>query len=704
MTVNASEIRTVIKLGNDVGTVFSFSFTIYAASDLEVIFSDTLGVETVLSEGSGTTDYSVSASSFPGTGSITYPATLGTELATGEKLTIRAVQPIEQLTDLENQGGYFAEVQETQFDKVIRIAIQQQEELDRTPKIQVSDQTTTLEELTADIQDLADIQTEITTVAGISGDVTTVSGISADVTTVAGISADVTAVSVINADVTTVAGDSAVIVTVAGISADVTTVAGISSDVTTVSTINANVTTVAGISANVTTVAGISGNVTTVAGISSDVTTVAGISADITTVAADGVDIGVVSGISADVVTVSGISANVTTVAGISADVTTVAGDSVDIATVAAISADVSTVASVSDDVTAVAAQVTGWNFSTTTAMADPGSGNMRFNNATPSSVTAIAVDDLDSSAVDVSAYVISWDDSTSTNKGTLIVRQGPSLAIFIITGLTDNAGWTQLAVTFVTGSGSFSDATLSFVGFVRTGDKGTAGAGSGDVLAPGSTTEHTLPIWDSVAKTLKDGPAVGTAGQVMTSNGASADPSMQNAAGGGAWTLIGTVVASTSATLTVTGLDSTYDTYAIAISDVIPSNDIERVNLRLGTSGGIEAGNSYSFHRQSTLASAVTYAAISSQTGTAFGATNEGGTTAGEGCGALLFLHTPGDASSVPLITGTNVSHNHNSIFQGGSVIGGFNTVIAVDRVQILMSSGNIASGRLTVWGIKHA
>ena len=39
-------------------------------------------------------------------------------------------------------------------------------------------------------------------------------------------------------------------------------------------------------------------------------------------------------------------------------------------------------------------------------------------------------------------------------------------------------------------------------------------------------------------------------------------------------WNIIGTSVASTSASLTITGLDSTYDTYHIALSDMVPATD----------------------------------------------------------------------------------------------------------------------------------
>ena len=59
-------------------------------------------------------------------------------------------------------------------------------------------------------------------------------------------------------------------------------------------------------------------------------------------------------------------------------------------------------------------------------------------------------------------------------------------------------------------------------------------------------------------------------------------------AAGGGAWNLIGTAVASNSASLTVTGLDSTYDTYGIGISDIVPATDDAVFYMRLGDSSGV--------------------------------------------------------------------------------------------------------------------
>jgi len=224
----------------------------------------------------------------------------------------------------------------------------------------------------------------------------------------------------------------------------------------------------------------------------------------VTTVAADGTDIG----------TVAGISSNVTTVAGISSDVTTVAG--------------------ISGDVSSVAAQVIGYNFSTTTTMADPGSGNVRFNNATVASVTAIAIDDLDANGVDQSAYIALFDDSTNTVKGTLVFRTGGGdVATFNITGLTDNTGWFQIAVTHVASSGTFSNAEDTFIGFTRAGDKGADGVGSGDVSGPGaSVTDNAAVRWDTTSGqlvqnstvTISDAGAVAAGSLTLTTDLAVAD------------------------------------------------------------------------------------------------------------------------------------------------------------------------------------
>lgn len=142
MTVEVN-VPKVSAGGNGSATDFSFRpMTIFTNTDLVVTKVDINGVETVLSEGTGPTNYTVNVTSYPGTGSITYPSTGTGYLLTGEKVVMQCVVPILQPTNLENQGGYFPDVQETSFDRGIKIAQQLQEQIDRSVKTTVGDDFT----------------------------------------------------------------------------------------------------------------------------------------------------------------------------------------------------------------------------------------------------------------------------------------------------------------------------------------------------------------------------------------------------------------------------------------------------------------------------------------------------------------------------------------------------------------------------------
>lgn len=131
--------------GDDSTTTFAFSFPVSEpdtgeAHDLEVTLIDAAGAETTLTEGTGTTDYSVSVPTYPGGGTVTYPASGGDTLATGESLVIRRKHAtLDQPTDIKNQGAYLPEVLETQLDEIVQQIQQLQEEIDRCLQIKVGD-------------------------------------------------------------------------------------------------------------------------------------------------------------------------------------------------------------------------------------------------------------------------------------------------------------------------------------------------------------------------------------------------------------------------------------------------------------------------------------------------------------------------------------------------------------------------------------
>lgn len=173
---------------------------------------------------------------------------------------------------------------------------------------------------------------------------------------------------------------------------------------------------------------------------------------------------------------------------------------------------------------------------------------------------------------------------------------------------------------------------------------------------------------------------------------------------GGGRLVLIGTVVASGSASLTITGLDSTYDTYLIAVSDVVPAQDAQDLLFRVGDAGGVDSGGTdYAFHYMQVTEGSSSYAGVGSASDNAIIVATGIGFAAGEGVGAVLWLHRPGDGTTQPIISGTYTRLGTDTSIKGGISIGRRKAVITLDRVNISMSSGNIATGRLTVWGLKH-
>ena len=156
--------------------------------------------------------------------------------------------------------------------------------------------------------------------------------------------------------------------------------------------------------------------------------------------------------------------------------------------------------------------------FSTTTAKADPGSGILRYNHATPSSATEIYLDILESNAVDISAWLAALDDSTSTIKGRIRVFKKTDSSVFAtfnITAITDETGYYTLAVTYVTGNSTFADTDDIIVTFAFTGDKGATGAGAQtpwsseiDGAGHGVSDVKTLDFSDATTVTIASGVA----------------------------------------------------------------------------------------------------------------------------------------------------------------------------------------------------
>jgi len=166
MTVSTSSNRAD-HTGNGSASTFSFTFRIFANTDLLVTKADADGVETVLTL---TTDYTVSGAGSYNGGSITPVAGA---LPSGHTLTILRELDITQETDLRNQGSFFAETHEDVFDRHTIVMQQLQEQIDRAAKLPVTS-TEDAEALVADIVLLADNINDLDTLVANLADITTV--------------------------------------------------------------------------------------------------------------------------------------------------------------------------------------------------------------------------------------------------------------------------------------------------------------------------------------------------------------------------------------------------------------------------------------------------------------------------------------------------------------------------------------------------
>ena len=113
-------------VGTSSTATYSYTFKIFAATDLRVTSRNTSNIETTLAY---PTDYTVTGVGKAAGGTIVLTAG---NLTTGYALTIRFDRTPRQSTDLRNQGSFFPETHETKFDELTRYAQQNKDALDRS--------------------------------------------------------------------------------------------------------------------------------------------------------------------------------------------------------------------------------------------------------------------------------------------------------------------------------------------------------------------------------------------------------------------------------------------------------------------------------------------------------------------------------------------------------------------------------------------
>ena len=124
----------------------------------------------------------------------------------------------------------------------------------------------------------------------------------------------------------------------------------------------------------------------------------------------------------------------------------------------------------------------TVWLFDNDTADADPGSGEFRLNHATPSSATAIYIDNENAGGNNVAAWLDTFDDAgDSSLRGHLVIADPDQVEevfrIYSVSGsVVDGTGYRKLTVAHIAGAGSFTVGTEYSITFASRGPQGMQG------------------------------------------------------------------------------------------------------------------------------------------------------------------------------------------------------------------------------------
>jgi hypothetical protein len=191
--------------------------------------------------------------------------------------------------------------------------------------------------------------------------------------------------------------------------------------------------------------------------------------------------------------------------------------------------------------------------------------------------------------------------------------------------------------------------------------------------------------------------------------NALSAISALPSAVAGGGLNLISTQTASSSATLSFTsGIDSTYKKYVFKFINIHPATDEAHFTVGFrdgGTAYDATKTTSYilSYHAEDDSETSLAYhAAGDLAQGTGFQRILHGvGNGNDESASGYLHLFDPSSTTFVKHFIAGGSSYNAGS-YEYTTYVAGYNNVTAaIDGVQFKMSSGNIDSGVVKLYGV---
>jgi len=245
------------------------------------------------------------------------------------------------------------------------------------------------------------------------------------------------------------------------------------------------------------------------------------------------------------------------------------------------------------------------------------------------------------------------------------------------------------------TDSYTISGSTLTFASNLATGDVIDFVMILGNVLDLGVPSDNTVSLAKLTATGTKD------ATTFLRGDNTFAE------AGGGAWNLISTTTISSDATVSITGMDSTYKNYVMILNNLHPATDNVRLQSRAIISGSpYTTGNYFSIIEHSRTGNA-SNEFDNNELQTAWDLTHDGngmGNANSDSMNMIINIYNPSDTTFEKHIQ-TQATYNHNIVNNMTSRSYSLNAIHSITSaftgLQFFFSSGNMDTGTIKLYGL---
>ena len=169
-----------------------------------------------------------------------------------------------------------------------------------------------------------------------------------------------------------------------------------------------------------------------------------------------------------------------------------------------------------------------------------------------------------------------------------------------------------------------------------------------------------------------------------------------------GSLVLIDSETASSSASITLTGMTSTYDVYMVTINDIFPASDNVYLHARFTESGTANTTSNYdSSYKNLKDTDAFNNSSYTNRSDFYVG-NNFIGTGTQEQLNAVCYIFNSQESGEYTFITQETISAGHTYTLWGNQGGGVFTVTSTVDGIHFYMDSGNISSGEFKLYGLK--